>query len=295
MQAIEDRPFAITIDLFSIVAPPKTRTPMPHKFLARVAIAILAAPATLVGQTPRDTSGDRRAPDKNATHIMISAFASAERGPRPLGAKAAEEMRSQVAQAFSPKLVYVIPRERMFIPSGHGAFPVEEPLEHPDVKALATMLRAHEYVLGAIERTSNGEFRAQADLVLTRDINARQPLGVGESQSIADAIKVLVREMKEARKQMDGEKKCVNAVREGKHSEAIEFARAAIALYPKATLARLCLLNALAGIKAPADNVVKIAAEVVALDPRNNLALEYLAAEQRRRSQRDSLQPFGKF
>lgn len=220
---------------------------MSRKCFRLAAIVALFAPATLMGQMPRDTGSQRRAPDKNATHIMIPTFVTVERARRPnIGVQAAEEMRRQVADAFSPKEVYVIPSERMVYGFHDGLFSAEElALEPYDAKALATMLRAGEYIMGSIERTSEGEFRVQAELVLTRDLNARQPLGVATSRKMNDAIEVLVREMKEARKQLDGERKCVAAEREGKGPEAIEFARAAIALYPKATLARMCLLKAL--------------------------------------------------
>lgn len=261
--------------------------------LVRLAlIAALFAPALLPAQLPRSTGQPvNRAPDKNAAQIMITSFQSNDflKSKKGSGALAAEEMRRQVARAFSPEELYVTPRERLRTNWEHSPFPQEEVDLHPyDAHALAIMLRTDEYIVGSIVRTG-ARFRVEADLVLTRDLKARQPLGVGEDEKIGDAIKSLVRELKEARKQMDGERKCKNAAREGRYPEAIEFANAAIASYPKATLARMCLLSVLSVAKAPPREVEQVARELVRLDPRSNVGLNILADVYRQTNQRDSL------
>jgi len=261
---------------------------MSLRHLGLAAISAFAAPVVLFAQA-RPIGQVNRAPDKDATQIMITSFKSVEKGPGPtLGSKAAEEMRDKVDRAFPPKQVYVVPVERINPQLEASQFPTTESLEPHDAKALATMLRSDEYVAGEITKVGTG-FRVTADLVLTRDISARQPLGIGEAPKMGDALNMLVKEMKEARKQMDGEKKCMNAARAGNYPQAIEFANAAILVYPKATLARMCLVSVLNASKAPSAEIAKVSRELVMLDPRSNVGLKYLADAYRADKQSDSL------
>lgn len=224
-------------------------------------------------------ANQNRAPDKDASQVMITTFKAApsenalkEKG---LGYVASEEMRKKVDGSFPYKQIYVIPVERINPNLEASAFSTTDALEPHDAKQLAIAIRADEYVAGVVSKTATG-YRAEADLVLTRDINARQPLGVGEAPKLGDAINMLVKEYKEARKQLDGEKKCVNAVRETKYPEAIQFANAAIAMYPKSTLGRSCLLNAMYLAKAPTEEITKVAKDLSNIDPRSNFAQKFI-------------------
>ncbi|MEO7362107.1 MAG: hypothetical protein ABI120_17385 [Gemmatimonadaceae bacterium] len=224
---------------------------------------------------------------------MITSFKStdkteSEKKEKGISYQAAEEMRDKVDGAFSPKQVYVVPVERINPNLVASQFSTTEGLEAHDAKQLAAMLRADEFVMGTVEKTATG-YKVSADMVLTRDISARQPLGIGEAPKLGDAVKILVNEMKEARKQSDGEKKCTNAAREGKFPEAIAFANAAIAAYPKATLARMCLISVLRVSKAPSTEIARVARELTTLDQRNNFALGFLADVYRERQESDSL------
>jgi hypothetical protein len=249
--------------------------------LGLVAVAAVAVPGALSAQTTRPIGGGsnyNRAPEKNASQIMITSFKTNDtvKGEKGTSWIAAEEMRRKVDGAFPYKQVYVIPVERINPNLEASGFSTTEPLETHDAKQLATQLRADEYVQGVANKTAAG-YRVTADLVLTRDINARQPLGVGEAPKLGDALNLVVKEMKEARKQIDGEKKCVAAVRDQKLTEAIAFAKEGITAYPKATLARACLLNALYLNKATDAEVVAVAKELSVIDPRSNTALKFVA------------------
>jgi len=223
-----------------------------------------------------------RAPDKDASQVMITSFKSTEKAPpgkspeNGLGYQASEEMRRKVDGAFPAKQIWVIPVERINPNLVASAFSTTDALEPHDAKQLAVQIRADEYIAGTANRVGEG-YKVEADLVLTRDINARQPLGVGEAPKLGDALNILVKEYKEARKQLEGEKKCVNSVRDQKYAEAIQFANLGITAYPKSTLARACLLNALYLSKASSDEIVKVAKELSALDPRSNTALKFVA------------------
>lgn len=268
----------------------ESEVPVLRNCFGFLTFAALLTPVTLAAQIPRSAVPANRAPDKHAMQILIPMFKSADKGPAPtLGARAAAEMRKQVSEAFPLKEVYVIPDQHFFYTGfEHGQFNTAEALGAHDTKALAGMTRADEYMMGSVERTSDDRFRIEAELALTRDFDARQPLGVAESKSISEATKVLVREMKAARKQSADDRKCTSAYNAGKFPEAIDFARAGIALYPKAIFARMCLLRAMDASKAPADSIAKVAREIVAIDPRNKVAIRYLPDVERRTYEPDS-------
>lgn len=261
--------------------------------LGLTAVGAMAVPALLSAQSGFSRSQANSAPDKDATQIMITSFKTADRAEnekkeKGIGYMASDEMRRKVDAAFGTKQVYVVPVERINPQLQASQFSTTEGLEAHDAKQLAVMLRAEEFVMGTAERTPTG-YKVTADMVLSRDLSARQPLGVGEAPKLGDAVSILVREMKEARKQSDGEKKCTNAARDGKFAEAKGFAEAAIVAYPKATLARMCLLAVLSRSKAPQGEIAKVARELATLDPRSNVALAYLADTYRAKKESDSL------
>lgn len=261
--------------------------------LGLTAVGAMAVPALLSAQSGFSVSQANRAPDKDATQIMITSFKTLDKAENDKKEKgiaylASDEMRRKVDGAFPPKQVYVVPVERINPQLIASQFSTTEGLEAHDAKQLAVMLRADEFIMGTAERTPGG-FKVTADMVLSRDLSARQPLGVGEAPKLGDAVGMLVKEMKEARKQTDGEKKCTNAARDGKYAEAIAFAQGAIVAYPKATLARMCLISAMTRAKSPPDEIAKVARELVNLDSRSNVGLLYLADVYRTKKLDDSL------
>ncbi|MEP6833212.1 MAG: hypothetical protein ABJB74_07445 [Gemmatimonas sp.] len=257
---------------------------MATRRLGLTALAALAVPAVLAAQPGRVGSLNNRAPEKDASLVMITSFkAPTSENPlkdKGIGYLAAEEMRKKVEDAFPAKQIYVFPVDRINPQLQASNFSTTEGLTIHDAKQLAIIMRADEFIQGSATRTATG-VKVEADLVLSRDINALQPLGVAEAPRVGDAVAVLVKELKEARKQLDGEKKCYAAARDQKFDAAIQFAKDGIAAYPKATIARACLLNSLYSSKAPMADVVKVAQDLVALDPRSLTALKFIAQSYR--------------
>lgn len=189
-------------------------------------------------QLSRSSGPHNDAPDQFATQVLITTFRSDQQGPPPkLGARAAEEMRSQAANAFSSKDAYIFPAERIV---SDGQISTDELAPH-EMGTLAIVLHTDEFILGSIERTNRTwfglrpqKYRLNADLVMTRGLNPGHPLATSESRSMSDAIETLVREMKEAQRQFARKKQRNSAIRVGLLANAIQHARDAIAAYPKA-------------------------------------------------------------
>jgi tetratricopeptide (TPR) repeat protein len=225
-----------------------------------------------------------RVPDPNATRVMVAVFRSGEKG---LGVQAADAVRSRMNSDFPFKQVYVLPKQDITATLEASGFPVSDALEPHDQKALATLLRADEYITGAVTKTATG-VSLEAAMVLARDNSLVQPLGTYEGKSASDAAKLVSTELKEARKQLEFEKKCMNAGRQGQGDAAIAAAKEGIAAYPKATLVRICWANVLIDKKAPAAERLAVAREIVGVDAKSRQGLAIMAQAYKELNQRDS-------
>jgi len=225
-----------------------------------------------------------RVPDPNATRVLVAVFKAGEKGQ---GVQASDALRSKMNTEFPFKQVYVLPKTDINATLEASGFPITEALEPHDQRALATLLRADEYITGTVTKTATG-VKVDANLVLARDNALVQPIGSFEVKSVGDAASAISKELKEARKQLDGERKCINAGRDQKYDAAIVAAKEGIAMYPKATLARICWSNVLISQKAPNEQLLEVAREIVAIDPRSRPGLAALATAYRALGQPDS-------
>jgi hypothetical protein len=223
-------------------------------------------------------------PDPNATQIMVPVFKATEKG---LGVQAADAVRSRIDAELPKKQAYASPKANLTANLEASGFSTTEALLPHDAKALASLLRADEYLSGSAAKTPTG-YRLEASLVLARDNALVQPLGVFEGGNLTAAAGALAKELKEARKQMDAEKRCTYAARDGKYDVAIAAAKEGIAVYPKATLARICLVRVLETQKASPDSQLAVAREIIAIDPRSRPGLTVLANSYKALNNQDS-------
>jgi hypothetical protein len=153
--------------------------------LAGIGMAIggsLVAPSALVAQGGVTNLGQNRVPDPNAKRVMVTVFRGNTASPaeRDLGVKAADELRSRIGSEFPYKQVYVLPKTEINSYLEASGFPTTEALEPHDARALASLVRADEYVTGNAVKTATG-FKIDANLVLSRDNALVQPLGSYEA------------------------------------------------------------------------------------------------------------------
>lgn len=218
------------------------------------------------------------------TRITVMTFESQAKGS---GAKAADELRGQLAKQFDTKDVYVLPSKDVTNTLESSGFSASDPLAPNDEKALANLLRADDYITGHVSKTPAGAYQVDARLVITRDNSLSQSLPPATSGKIGDAMDNVAKSVKAAMKQLDGEQACVNKARSGDVAGAVASARQAIAAYPNATLARLCIANvyysqyAKATSRADsmrlADSVLAVTSVVAQQDPRSTAALRFNA------------------
>ena len=249
----------------------------------------IAVPSILLAQGGFLQPGQNRVPDPNAKRVLITVFKSnaATVQERTMGVQAADALRSHITSDFPFKQVYVLPRtdiEQYLTASG---FSTTDALAPHDARALAGLVRADEYLTGTVTRIPTG-FRIEAFLVLARDNALIQPLGTYEGKNLGDATNGVSKELKEARKQLDFEQKCVNSARDKKFDAALAFAKEGVTAYPKSTLARICQLNVMIEQKASNDQVMALAKEIVRLHPQNRPGLARLADAYREGKMQDS-------
>ena len=219
-----------------------------------------------------------RVPDPNAKRVMVTVFKSTVGGVKDknLGVLGADALRSRISNEFPYKQVYVLPKAEINTYLEASGFPTTEALAAHDARALATVVRADEYLTGNVVQTPAG-FKMEANLVLARDGSLVQPLGTYEAPKMDGVAQMVSRELKEARKQLDFEQKCVNSARDKKFDAALAFAKEGVVVYPKATLARICQANVMVEQKAPNEQLLAISREIVAIDPRSRPGLSIMA------------------
>ncbi|MFL5582333.1 MAG: tetratricopeptide repeat protein [Gemmatimonadaceae bacterium] len=230
--------------------------------LAGVAASVLAPAAGAQARPGQQPSAD-------TPRMLVLVF----RGNEPKsGVEAADAIRNRVASDIPVRNLWILPKQDIEGTLEASGYSKTEPLTTNDAVQLGKQMRADEFVDGTVTR-SPGQVKIDARMVSVRDPQLVQPLGPITAGNTGAAASQLSKEIKAARAQLDDEKECYRLSREGKFAEAIAAARKGIAEYPKATIARTCVLRAMVEMKAPADQLLAMSNEILALDPRNKVAL----------------------
>jgi tetratricopeptide (TPR) repeat protein len=240
-----------------------------HKYVFRPRMIVAMA---AVAALPLTGASAQRNPPAPVPRVMVATFQSAD---KELGVKAADELRNRITRDVDARKLIVIPKGDIAKTLEASGYPTNEALQPNDAKALATLLRADEYVDGVVTKTPTG-VKVEARMILSRDQTLGQPLPVVEAGNIGQAASQISKTYQQAREQLPGEKNCYSTFREGKNAEAVTLARNALSKYPNGTIAMVCMVNAFNGL-GQKDSVVAVAERIVAVDPRNIQALRFLA------------------
>jgi tetratricopeptide (TPR) repeat protein len=211
------------------------------------------------------------AQQKTGERVMIPTLQSSD---KELGGQAAEAIRNQLQKQTNVRDLVVVPKADIVNSLTSSGYSPTEALAPGDAKALATLVRAPQYLDGVVTKTPAG-FKIDSRLVISRDMNRGQVLPSAQAAKLDDAASQVAKSIKEARRQLAGEEACHNAVAQGKYQEGVTAARSAMAGYPTANIAAACLVDAYAGLKMD-DSVVAVSERIRASDPRNAIALRRL-------------------
>ena len=202
--------------------------------------------------------------------LLVAPFKSSD---RKLGNKVADEIRGRVNKVANDRELEVIDERAMQTALLNAGFPADQAPDLSQVRALSRFLRADEYLMGTVDKTSAG-YRVTARLVLARDVRMAQPLPDVVDGDEERAAQRMAAHVVEARRQLTPQRRCENFIRDGKGPQAIEAARDGIRLYPRSTLARRCLLAAQLFVGTPADTVLMVAGEMLRIDSMSYHAIE---------------------
>lgn len=231
---------------------------------AMTAVALtfgLGAPAMLMAQ--------QRGPSPDTPRLLVAVF---EGNDRLAGVQVADAIRARITSSVNPRFLYVIPKNDITSYLESSGYRADSSLGPADLKELAKLLRADEVLFGHVTRTAAG-LKVEPRLLLAYDVALAQPLPALDVANPNDVARPTERSLNEARKQLDDNQDCMNAIRDKQFMKAVASANAGIQKYPQATLSRLCLATAFQAMKLPADSVLRVTNEVRQLDPRNSLAL----------------------
>ena len=242
-----------------------------HSGLGLVAIVavLTAVGASSALAQSRAATGER---------VMVPTLQSTD---KDLGVQAAEAIRNQLQRQTNLRDVVVVPKadiNNALINSGYSA---TEALAPGDAKALATLVRAPQYVEGTVSKTPTG-YKIDSRLVISRDMTRAQVLPSAQGAKLDDAASQVAKSIQDARRQLSGEETCHNAVAQSQYQAGVAAARAAMAGSTSANIAAACLVDAYAGLKMD-DSVIAVAGRIRASDPRNIPALRRLITTYRGR------------
>lgn len=245
--------------------------------LARFAfrpLVLAAAILTASGLRALDAQPPRRPPRQDTPYLTVQVFRSTD---RIAGPAASDALRERLIQVYPGPVLWVIDKERLVELLEQSGYPTNEQLARSDENSLARFQRADEYIRGSVIKEADGQFRIDAQLVLTRDATLTQPLPSARGRTPQRAALGLVRSIQDARGQLTEEKRCLDHARAGRHAQAIAEAEKAIVDYPAATLARYCKLNVMKLQGSSNAELIAAADEILALDANSRNALAMAA------------------
>lgn len=209
--------------------------------------------------------------------LLITNFAPADGKDFHFGRKAADEVRSRVEKLSNKREVDVISggdiRDQLF----RSGMPDDTLLDEPMVRTLGRYMRADEYVVGRVARDASGGVRLGGRLVLMRDYRQAEPIPPASGKELGLAADQFAHAIASARAELIPQRRCENALRDGQPDRAVQYAREAVAAYPRGVLAHVCLAWALRAAGAPATDVLAAAQAALAGDSSNPHGLESAA------------------
>lgn len=240
----------------------------------RLHLRPLAAAAALLAVAAGSADAQRRPPRPDTPFLTVQVFRSAD---KIAGPAASDALRDELIRTYPSAVLWVIEKERLIELLEQSGYPSNEQLARSDENALAKFQRADEYIRGQVTQEADGQWRLDAQLVLTRDVQLVQPLPPVRGPRPDRAARALVRGLNDARDQLASEKRCMDHARNQRYPQAIAEADKAVAEYPQATLVRYCKLEVLRAQNAPNAQLVALSEEILAIDPNSRKALAVAA------------------
>ena len=234
------------------------------RVISALAVMLLAlSPSTSDAQLTRP-------PNPDAPQLVVVTFASKD---KKTGVDFAETVRDRITGDVSYRDLQVQTKANIDATLQASGYDLTAALTTGDANLLAKQLRADFYIEGTIEKTATG-YHGEAWMTMTYDPNLVQPLGAFDGTKPVDVANQISKAFQTAHKVWDETKKCRSARRESKYAEAMAAATSGISRYPRSTVLRICEMAVLVDQKKPAADILKIATEILAIDPKSKTAMQ---------------------
>lgn len=238
--------------------------------IALIAVCGLAATASAQRNTKKE------GPEFTKQGLLIVNFSLGPGADMRLGHRAADAVRGRVAKLVNRREVDVIDGGDIELRMERAGFPADTALDLYMIRGLARYLRADEVLMARVSNAP-GSVRLSGRLVTLRDDKLRQPLPDAVAPKLDSAASMFARSIAAARAQLVPQRRCENALRDGKGATALAVAREGVAAYAPSTIARICVIWALRQTGASSAEVLQVAKEVLARDSTSPHALELAA------------------
>ena len=249
------------------------------RWLAALTITVIA-PAITRGQPAP-------APEFTRQRLLIGNFTPRAGADIKLAKRVGDQLRARVGKLLNKREADVVKGNDIDNAMFESNLNADSTFSPAVYRTMGHVFRADEYVMGYVASSATG-IRLWGELVLVRDERLRQPLPSIDAPRLDSAIDLFAQAVLAARSQIIPQRQCENALSAGHGARAEAAARAAVAEYPRSTIARTCLAWSLRQQHAPAAVVLTVAQEVLAIDSVSPHALEAAAIALDSLHQRDA-------
>lgn len=158
-----------------------------------------------------------------------------------------------------------------------AGFNSDSVLMSSEIRGQTRQYRADEYITGRAIGASGRALRLEGALMITRDSGVRQPISIAEQRDLGAAVQAFADEVMRARLQLQPVRRCENALRAGDARAGASAALEGIRVYPRASIARACLLRAYSSLGHPPDSLLVVARAILGIDSTSSQAWEAAA------------------
>ena len=211
-------------------------------------------------------------------------------GEPKLGIETAEGVRQRMLRFFPfpprPGQLRIVKQEEINTALTGSGYPADSAITTTDLRDLGKQMGADESMEGTVKRTAQG-VEARARFYMLSNVAAPEVLPLVVEKDGASAGRKIAELYVQARKELPEYEKCKNAIIAGQLPQAVVAANAALVQFDKGVLPRACLLTAYQKMyekkQIALDSVMRVANEIVAIDPENEIAIGQLVDAYRAR------------
>lgn len=201
-------------------------------------------------------------------------------GEPKLGVEVAEGIRQRMLRFFPTppgRAMRVLTQQQINTTLMTSGFAADSVLSLADFRDLSKVISADEAMEGTVKRTAAG-VEARAKFYYNSNMAAPEVLPVVTEKTGEAAGRKIAELYVQARKELPAYERCKNALIQNNPDAAIVAANEAMQLYDQGVLPRACLLTAYGSAykKFPADSIIRLGNEIIAIDPDNAIAVAQL-------------------